>query len=91
MKFYGKGIVWDKRNNKPLCRFANGELETKDIYTIQTLISLNFKHTGEIEIKKSEEKNEKVLTVAELKKIAKNKGIKGYQKMKKAELLEVTK
>lgn len=30
MKFYGHGVVWDKENNKTLCRFENGILETND-------------------------------------------------------------
>ena len=83
MKFYGNGIVWDAKKNKPLCKIKK-ELETDDEYIIKELKRLGYAY------EKSEEKTEKVLTVAELKKIAKNKGVKGYQKMKKAELMEVT-
>ena len=47
MKFYGNGNVWDKRNDKQLCEFVDGELETSDAYIINVLIEVGFKHDGE--------------------------------------------
>jgi len=57
MKFYGNGneIIWDKENNKALCKFFNGIFETENIDIINYLISKNFKHE---EIKKVEEVKE---------------------------------
>ena len=37
MRFHGKGVVWDKENHKPLCRFVDGIFETDDERTIQLL------------------------------------------------------
>ena len=37
MVFYGNGIVWDKENNKPLCKFTNGKFETGDARIISLL------------------------------------------------------
>jgi len=61
MKFYGNGneIIWDKENNKALCKFFNGNLETDDENVINYLISKNFKHE---EIKKVEEVKEEHAT-----------------------------
>jgi len=90
MKFYGHGIVWNPVKNKALCKFINGELETTDSEVISNLLKLGYEHDGEVtEEKKSEEKNEKALTVAELKKIAKSKGIKGVDRMKRNELTKI--
>lgn len=46
MKFYGTGIVWNGREDKPLCRFQNGEFETNDKETAEILLALGFEHTG---------------------------------------------
>lgn len=43
MKFFGIGVVWDKENNKALCSFENGELETNDERTIEKLSGLGYK------------------------------------------------
>ena len=44
MKFYGKNeIVWDKENDKELCRFINGEIETSDLRVIKCLKGLNYR------------------------------------------------
>jgi hypothetical protein len=37
MIFYGNGIVWDKENNKRLCKFVDGQLETDDKRIIEAL------------------------------------------------------
>jgi hypothetical protein len=47
MKFYGKGVVWDKTNNKALCRFVNGEFETDDRRTQRILESMGYAHEVE--------------------------------------------
>jgi len=54
MKFYGNGVVWDKSNNRPLCRFTNGVYETYDDRQIELLKPL-YKHDREvIEISKED-------------------------------------
>jgi hypothetical protein len=30
MVFHGKGVVWDAKNDKRLCKFENGKFETSD-------------------------------------------------------------
>ena len=42
MKFYGNGIVWDAANNKALCKFMSGELETEDKRMQDILIEKGF-------------------------------------------------
>ena len=42
MRFYGRGIVWDKENNKSLCSFTDGELETSDDRIIKILTELGY-------------------------------------------------
>lgn len=44
MKFYGNGIIWDKENNKKLCKFVNGVFETNDKRIIDTLVKSGFEH-----------------------------------------------
>ena len=90
MKFYAKGnlTVWDKEFDKALCHFKNGIFETKEKRIIEKLMGLGYKY--ELVAEKVEDISLKVLTVAELKKLAKSKGIKGADKMNKAELMEVT-
>ena len=58
MKFYGRGIVWDKENKKALCEFTNGELETTDERTIILLSEAGFQkeETPPVIIKKSRKK-----------------------------------
>lgn len=44
MKFYGNGTVWDSSKNKALCKFVDGELETKDRYIIEHLLTFDYRH-----------------------------------------------
>lgn len=60
--------------------FINGEGETEDKWLIQW-----FKNKG---YKVVEEKKLEELTVAELRKMAAEKGIEGYSDMRKAELIK---
>ena len=69
--------VWDGHKLVP---FVEGKLETEDKTLIDLLIAAGYEVA-------EEDVNE--LTVAELKEIAKEKGIQGYRTMKRAELLEV--
>lgn len=43
MKFYGNGTVWDKDNNRALCRFVNGEFETDNERTATLLHTLGYR------------------------------------------------
>jgi hypothetical protein len=47
MKFYGRGVVWDAENNKALCRFVNGEIETSDERVMNKLFKLGYEHNFE--------------------------------------------
>ena len=40
--FLGNGVVWDKENNKVLCRFENREFKTDDKETIEKLLRLGY-------------------------------------------------
>jgi len=49
MKFYGVGAVWGGEDNKILCRFIDGELETDDEKVIKKLLDNGYKHDGKQE------------------------------------------
>lgn len=42
MTFYGNGVVWDGKNNRPLCRFEDGKIDTTDDTICQRLTALNY-------------------------------------------------
>ena len=86
MKFYanGKLIVWDNKKQKELCRFEDGKFETDDSYIIKELIELNYEHDVE-----GANRDYSELGVRELLKIAKAKGIEGYSRKNKEELLKM--
>lgn len=42
MKFYGHGIVWDVKEDKPLCQFEDGVYETTDKREIEALKKAGF-------------------------------------------------
>ena len=44
MKFYGTGTVWDASANKVLCKFVDGEFETKDRYVMERVLSFDYRH-----------------------------------------------
>jgi hypothetical protein len=85
MKFKGHGIVWDGENNRPLCAFEKGELETEDKRTVEILKVRGYAFDEEVP------KPLELLKVADLKEIAKEKGIEGFEAMTKAKLLEAIK
>lgn len=49
MKFYGNGLVWNPEENKTLCEFTKGELETDDESICSKLIARGYKHEPIIE------------------------------------------
>ena len=99
MKFYGVGGVWDKDNDKMLCNFVNGELETDDNDVISKLVALNYRHDGEvIDVTTMSDVTEKVIrgvtdlntkTDEEIKALAKKAKIKGYGLMTRTKLIEL--
>lgn len=50
MKFKGLGntIVWDRKQEKELCRFENGQFESEDPRTCEILANLGYEHTGDL-------------------------------------------
>jgi len=63
MRFYGDGIVWDRRIAKPLCRFSkrikmkkdgidgwriSGFLDTDDPYIIKKLYEYGYRYDGKM-------------------------------------------
>jgi hypothetical protein len=92
MVFRGNGVVWDKENNKRLCRFTpakkrgdKGLLETENIRTIKILIGLGYEHEGEMP-EEPPEIPPKEPSLDELKEKAKELGITfapniGYDKL----------
>lgn len=104
MIFYGNGVVWDKRTNKRLCKFVNGELDTDDARVIEILTSLNYRSDGVAETVEGntegqtakEEQTEtqadyEEMTIAELRDSAKDRGLTGIYKMSKSELIDALK
>lgn len=103
MKFYGSGIVWNKTNNKRLCKFINGEYETEDKQEINLLIEAGYRseqsgktEQGDAEGQEVEAEPEEIedegieleeMTYIELKDLAKVEGVT-VGKKSKAELLE---
>lgn len=96
MRFYGSGIVWDKEKKRRLCKFVGGQAEIDDPRAIEILKKAGYRSDQdgwkteqrhgegpETESKPVEEK-----TFNELRAEAKEKGIEGYGKMTKQELLE---
>jgi len=87
MKFMGHGIVWDGENNRPLCKFKDGQLETEDSNIAEKLKNAGYKFEGEI--KKTDISDER--TIKELKALLDEKGIEYDSKAKKPELIELLK
>jgi len=78
MKFYGKGMVWDKGKNKPLCRFVGDVFETKDTTIAQKLISLGYNCVDAelLNITTSASKEVEVLPIPRQKPIPRKKAVK---------------
>ena len=56
MKFKGNGIVWDADNDRVLCKFMGGELETEDVKTIKVLKDGGYAFEEEIKKKSTKSK-----------------------------------
>jgi hypothetical protein len=52
MRFYGRGIVWDKENDRTLMKFVDGEFETDDPRITELLLAGGYKHDGKEEAPK---------------------------------------
>ena len=98
MKFYGSGIVWDKENNKPLCKFEGGEFETKDERVIKLLQEAGYNGREAVETNQERQAVEakpqeasktdlEEMTFNELKELAKAEGLTVGRKSK-ADLIE---
>lgn len=85
MKFKGHGIVWDGENNRPLCTFKKGELEIDDKRAIGILKAQGYDFDEEAP------RPMELMKVAELKEIAKEKGIEGFDNLTKVKLIEAIK
>ena len=75
-------IVWDKDKNKELCRFKDHECETDDPYVIDRLGDYEVMGGG-----REEEQEDKEQQVEDLRKEAKEKGIKNWHNMKPENLI----
>jgi len=88
-------IVWDKDKNKELCRFKDHEYETDDPYVIDRLGDYEVMGGGReeeqeedhTEEKEEEEQEDKEQQVEDLRKEAKEKGIKNWHNMKPENLI----
>lgn len=78
MIFYQKGNEMIVKNNEIL-QFKDGKIEITDTNLIEQLMANGYDY----------EEEETEYTVKELRKIAREKGVKDWGKMKKAELLQV--
>jgi hypothetical protein len=54
MRFYGRGIVWDKENDRTLMKFVDGKFETDDPRIIELLLAGGYEHGVEIKLVKRE-------------------------------------
>ena len=79
-------IVWNAQKGKELCRFKDHELETEDESICRKLIDLGYEHDGQE--KRAEPKSVESDTLEDLRKEAKEKGIKGWNNMKYENLIE---
>ncbi len=90
----GKGIVWDKANNRVLCKFKDGEYTTGEMAVITLLQACGYEvvedgwETEQGNTEGQEVKAEQ--TYNELRQEAKAKGINTY-KMTKADIVDALK
>jgi len=90
MKFKSQSanlIVWDPQTNKTLCRFKDFELETEDTYIIDRLGDYEVDDGRETKQRDTKGQKDKDQQLKDLRKEAKEKGIKGYNNMKYENLI----
>jgi hypothetical protein len=49
MKFYFRGVIWDKDKDGVLCTAEDGLFETEDAYIIEKLTAMNIPTDGKVE------------------------------------------
>lgn len=83
MIFTGYGIVWNPRKNKILCDFQTGTYETHNLDEIEILKACPQADYVSGEVGSAEKKTRKQLILE-----AKDKGIKGADRMKTDDLID---
>ena len=99
MKFYGNGILWNPKADKPLCIFENGEFETDEPEKVGLLVSAGYKYDGELEESFTSPENDETqpeeifdyseMSNEQLKQLLDSKGIEYKARATKSDLLEL--
>jgi hypothetical protein len=76
-------IIWDGANNRPLCKFVNGVIETNDEALVSKLEALGYTVEGEADAKPLDK-----MKVDELKAYAAERNIELPEGAKKDEILK---
>lgn len=80
MKFYGNGVVWNKEENKILCKFVGGTLETENIDIAKKLLNLGYESFGEFPAEVEVEPVTEVEEVKEVEEIEHSKSNRNARK-----------
>lgn len=77
-------MIWDKANNRPLCKFVKGVFETNDEALASTLKGMGYEVDGEVDTKTVDKMN-----LDELKAYAAEHDIDLGEATKKADILKI--